>query len=45
VFQWVPRIAEEVLDPPTALPSRVAVTIGTEQYWLYAAIDVDTTLA
>jgi putative transposase len=49
VFQWVHRIAEKVPDPSTAKPSRVAVdetavTIGAEQYWLYAAIDVETKL-
>ncbi len=47
VFQWVHRVAEEAPDPPAAKPSRVAVdetavTIGTEQHWLYAAIDVET---
>jgi putative transposase len=49
VFQWVHRVAEEAPDPPTAKPSRVAVdettvTIGSEQQWLYAAIDVETKL-
>ncbi|WP_306061231.1 IS6 family transposase [Natronococcus wangiae] len=49
VFQWVHRVAEEAPDPPTETPSRVAVdetavTIGTEQHWLYAAIDVETKL-
>ena len=49
VFQWIHRVAEEVPDPPTASPSRVAVDetavkIGTEQHWLYAAIDVETKL-
>jgi putative transposase len=49
VFQWVHRTAEHVPDPPTASPSRVAVDetavqIGTEQYWLYAAIDTETKL-
>jgi putative transposase len=49
VFQWVHRVAEEAPDPPRAKPSRVAVdetavTIGTEQHWLYAAIDVETKL-
>jgi putative transposase len=49
VFQWVRRIGEEAPDPPTAKPSRVAVDetairIGREQFWLYAAIDVDSKL-
>jgi putative transposase len=49
VFQWVHRVAETVPDPPTASPSRVAVdetavTIGTDQHWLYAAIDIETKL-
>ena len=49
VWQWVHRTAETAPDPPTAKPSRVAVDetavkIGTEQYWLYAAIDVETKL-
>jgi putative transposase len=49
VFQWVHRVAEEVPDPTTTKPSRVtvdetAVKIGTEQYWLYAAIDLETKL-
>jgi transposase-like protein len=47
VFQWVHRTAETAPDPLTAKPSRVAVDeaavqIGTEQNWLYAAIDVET---
>ena len=49
VWQWVHRTAETAPDPPTASPSRVAVDetavkIGTEQHWLYAAIDIDTKL-
>ena len=49
VFQWVHRVADEVPDPPTAKPSRVAVdetaiTIGTDRYWVYAAIDLDSKL-
>ena len=40
------RVAKEAPDPPRAQPSRVAVDetavkIGTEQHWLYAAIDVE----
>jgi putative transposase len=49
IFQWVHRVAEEAPDPPTASPSRVAVdetavSIGDEQYWLYAALDIDSKL-
>ena len=47
MFQWLHRVSEEASDPPTAKPSRVAVdetavTIGTERYWVYAAIDLET---
>jgi len=46
VFQWVHRGADTALNPPTASPSKVAVDehagkVGTEQQWLYAAIDVE----
>jgi putative transposase len=46
VFQWVHRGADTALNPPTASPSQVAVDehagkVGTEQQWLYAAIDVE----
>ncbi len=49
VFQWVHRTAETAPDPPTTSPSRVtvdetAVKIGTEQHWLYVAINVETKL-
>lgn len=49
MWQWVHRTAKTTPDPPTAKPSRVAVdetaeTIGTEQHYLYAAIDVETKL-
>ena len=49
VFQWIHRVGEEAPDPPQARPRRVAVdetamTIVTEQYWLYATIDVETKL-
>ncbi|HET7325154.1 MAG TPA: IS6 family transposase [Halococcus sp.] len=49
IFQWVHRVGEEAPDPPTAKPSRVAVDetaikIGREQFWLYAALDVDSKL-
>ena len=49
IWQWVHRLADSVSDPPTAAPSRVAVDetavqVGTEWYWLYAAIDLDSKL-
>ena len=49
VFQWTHRVGENSPDPPTAAPSRVAVDetavqVGTEWYWLYAAIDLDSKL-
>ena len=31
IFQWVHRIGEETLDPPTAEPSRVAVDEAATQ--------------
>ncbi|MBX0298003.1 IS6 family transposase [Halomicroarcula sp. F27] len=47
VWQWVHRLADSDADPPTAKPSRVAVDetavqIGTEWYWLYVAVDLDS---
>ncbi len=47
VWQWVHRLADSESDPPTAKPSWVAVDetavqIGTEWYWLYAAVDLDS---
>lgn len=49
VFQWVHRIAEQTPDPPQtcrsgSLSTIIAVTIETEQQWLYATIDVETKL-
>ncbi|MFC7010031.1 IS6 family transposase [Halalkalicoccus salilacus] len=49
VFQWIHRVAEQAPDPSRARLRRVAVdetvvTIGTEQQWLYAAIDIETKL-
>ena len=49
VFQWTHRVGENSPDPPTAAPSRVAVDetairIGCEQFWLYAALDIDSKL-
>jgi transposase-like protein len=42
-------VCEEVPDPSTASPSRVAVyetavKLGTDQQWLYVAFDVETKL-
>ncbi|SNR67621.1 Transposase (or an inactivated derivative) [Halorubrum vacuolatum] len=47
IFQWVPRVADSVPDPPEAKPKRVAVDetsvkINGKWSWLYAAIDLDT---
>jgi putative transposase len=47
VWQWVHRLANSEPDPPSAQPKRVAVDetavqIGTEWYWLYAAIDLES---
>lgn len=49
VWNGVHRLADSVLDPPRAKPSRVAVDetagkINGEWSWLYAAIDLDTKL-
>ena len=49
IWQWVHRYADSVPDPPSAAPSRIAVDetavqVGTEWYWLYAAIDLDSKL-
>lgn len=49
VWQWVHQFADSVPDPPSASPTRVAVDetavqVGTEWYWLYAAIDLDSKL-
>lgn len=52
IYQWTHRVGEGAPDPSTfmrAKPSRVAVDetviqIGREQFWLYAAIDVDSKL-
>ena len=49
IWHWVHRHADSAPDPPTAQPSRVAVDetavqVGTEWYWLYAAIDLDSKL-
>jgi len=42
-------LAKRVPDPPTAQPSRIAVDetairIGREQFWFYAALDIDSKL-
>jgi len=47
VWQWTHRLADSGPDPPEAQPSRIAVDetavqIGTEWYWLYAAVDLDS---
>ena len=49
IWQWVHRHADSGPDPPSAQPTRVAVDetavqVGTEWYWLYAAIDLDSKL-
>lgn len=49
VWNWTHKLSKAQEDPPTASPSRVAVDetavkIGTEQHWLYVAIDVETKL-
>ena len=49
IFQWVHRLADSVTDPPSALPTRVAVDetavkINGEWSWVYAAIDTETKL-
>ena len=49
IFKWVHRLADSVSDPPSAKPKRVAVDetavkINGDWSWLYAAIDVETTL-
>ena len=43
----VHRVGEEAPDPPRSAPERVgvdetAITVGPQQCWVYAAIDVDT---
>ena len=49
IFQWVHRVSDSVLDPPSATPTRVAVDetavkINGEWSWVYAAIDTETKL-
>ena len=49
VFQWVHRVGEEVPDPPWSRPRRVAVDetaieVGRQRCWLFAAIDIDSTI-
>lgn len=47
VWQWTHRLADSEPNPPRAQPARVAVDetavqIGTDWYWLYAAVDLDS---
>jgi transposase-like protein len=49
VWKWTHDLADAQADPPTAQPSRVAVDekqteIDGEEKWLYAAIDMESTL-
>lgn len=49
VWQWVHQFAVSAPDPPSAVPTRVAVDetavhVGTEWYWLSAAIDLESKL-
>ena len=49
IWEWVHRLADSVLVPPSAAPTRVAVDetavkINGEWSWLYAAIDIDSKL-
>jgi putative transposase len=49
VWRWIHRLADSLVDPPMATPSRVAVyelavRINGEPHWLYAAIDTETKL-
>ena len=47
VWQWVHQFADSVPNPPSATRVAVdetAVQVGTEWYWLYAAIDLDSKL-
>lgn len=44
VFQWVHRVAEQAPDPPRIAVDETAILIGTDQHWLYAAIDIETKL-
>ena len=49
MFQWIHGVIVKAPEPPKPQPFRVAVNItpvkiGSEQQWLYAAIDVQTKL-
>ena len=49
IWYWVHQIADSTPDPPSVTPTQVAVDetavqVGTEWYWLYAAIDLDSKL-